>query len=126
MSRPIVLIADDYPENLQLFTLYLRKTYEVVTAVSAEEVIEILDRQPIDAALLDLNYQGGMTGMELIRYIRESDRFADLPTMALTAHASPEDKRKCLEAGFDVYVSKPVLKAQMLEETEALLQKAIA
>ena len=35
-DRPTLLVADDYPENLKLFTLYLRKTYTVVTAISAE------------------------------------------------------------------------------------------
>lgn len=121
MSRPTVLVADDYPENLQLFTLYLRKEYEVVTALSAERVLEEMAKQPFDAALLDLNYQGGMTGMELIAAIRADPAIAETRTLALTAHASPDDRRRCLEAGFDAYLSKPVLKAQMLEALEALL-----
>lgn len=121
MSRPVVLVADDYPENLQLFTLYLRRTYDVVTALSAEEVLERLVERHVDAALLDLNYQGGMTGIDLIAHIRADSHLSSLPTLALTAHASPEDRRRCLAAGFDAYLSKPVLKAQMLEALEALL-----
>ena len=123
-ARPTVLVADDYPENLKLFTLYLRKGYDVVTALSAEEVLERLAERPVDAALLDLNYQGGMTGIDLVAAIRADPEIADLPTLALTAHASPEDRDRCLAAGFDAYLSKPVLKAQMIEALEALLESA--
>ena len=123
-DRPTVIVADDYPENRQLFTLYLRKEYDVVAAASAEEVVEKLAEVPVVAALLDINYQGGMTGFDLIRYIREHDELAALPTMALTAHASPEDRRRCLEAGFDAYLPKPVTKAEMLGTLESLLSRA--
>lgn len=119
--RPTVLIADDYPENCQLFEIYLRKGYEVVTAQSAEEAAQRLAGGGVDVALLDLNYQGGMTGIELVQQIRADPRLKALPTLALTAHASPEDRRRCLEAGFDAYLSKPVMKADMLAAVEKLL-----
>lgn len=121
MTRPTVLVADDYPENRQLFVLYLRKTYEVVTAETAEQAADRLAQGGVDIALLDLNYQGGMTGLDLIRHIRADERLASIPTLALTAHASPEDRRRCLEAGFDAYLSKPVMKAEMLAALDDLL-----
>ena len=120
-ARQTVLVADDYPENCQLFTIYLRKSYDVVTAQSAEEAAQRLADGGVDAALLDLNYQGGMTGLDLIRQLRADPRFSALPALALTAHASPEDRRRCLEAGFDAYLSKPVMKAEMLAAVEKLL-----
>ena len=120
---PTLIVADDYPENRKLFRLYLRKEYQVVDVATAEEVLERLDDTPIAAALLDLNYQGGMTGFELIAAIRAHPRWSALPTVALTAHASPEDRRRCLEAGFDEYLSKPVLRGPMLETVAALLNR---
>ncbi len=123
-NRPTILVADDYPENRKLFTIYLRKEYEVAAAASAEEVLAALAEAPVAAALLDLNYQGGMTGFDLIEHIRADDQLASLPTLALTAHASPEDRQRCLDAGFDDYLSKPVTKAQMLEAIERLLERA--
>ena len=126
MTRPTILVADDYPQNLTLFTVYLRNDYEVVTASSAEAAAARV-AQGVDAALLDLNYQGGMTGLECIQHIRANPATADLPAMALTAHASPEDRVRCLAAGFDDYLAKPVLKAQMLQAIETLFaQKAAA
>lgn len=121
-ARPTLLVADDYPENRQLFVLYLRKTYDVVTAESGEEALARLNETPVAAALLDLSYQGGMTGFDVLREIRENTDLSALPTLALTAHASPEDRDRCLDAGFDAYLSKPVSRAEMLEAVQALLE----
>lgn len=120
MLRPTILVADDYPENLTLFSIYLRRDYEVVTATSAEDAASRI-AEGVDAALLDLNYQGGMSGFDLIRQLRSDESTAGVPTMALTAHASPEDRDACLAAGFDAYLSKPVMKADMLHAVAALL-----
>ena len=122
--RPTLLVADDYPENCKLFSIYLRKDYEVVTALSAEAALARIQEGGIAAALLDINYQGGMSGLDLVRHLRADPALAALPTLALTAHASPEDRRACLEAGFDAYLSKPVLKAQMLTAVKTLLMEA--
>ena len=127
---PLVLVADDYPENRRLFSLYLRKTYRVLEASSGEEVLELLaastPEAPVEAALLDLNYQGGLTGFDVLDHIRADPRWAALPTVALTAHASPEDRRRCLDAGFDDYLSKPVLRGPMLDTVAALLARQTA
>ena len=127
---PLVLVADDYPENRRLFALYLRKTYRVLEASSGEEVLELLaastPEAPVEAALLDLNYQGGLTGFDVLDHIRADPRWAALPTVALTAHASPEDRRRCLDAGFDDYLSKPVLRGPMLDTVAALLARQTA
>ena len=129
-SRALVLVADDYPENRRLFALYLAKTYRVLAAGSGEEVLAMLDAatpdDPVEAALLDLNYQGGLTGFDVLRAIRADPRFAAMPTVALTAHASPEDRARCLNAGFDAYLSKPILRGPMLETVAGLLARETA
>lgn len=123
-DRPTLLIADDYPQNRRLFSLFLKANYEIVEAASAEEVLERLEAQPVDAVLLDLNYQGGMTGMDLIGRLRQDPRWATLPAIALTAHASPEDRAKCIDAGFDDFVSKPVFRGPLNETVSALLVRS--
>lgn len=120
MPRPRVLVADDVPENRTLFSIYLRKEYDVVAVATAEEALAEIEGGAVDAALLDLNYQGGMTGIELVARLRAGGAAA-VPALALTAHASPSDRERCLTAGFDAYLSKPVLRAQMLEAVRDLL-----
>ncbi|MEL6615692.1 MAG: response regulator, partial [Bacteroidota bacterium] len=112
---PLVLVADDVPENRQLFSLYLRRGYEVVTASTAEEAIDLLRQRRFDAALLDINYGGGMDGFDAIRAIRQDPAIASIPCAALTAHVAIEDRDKCLAAGFDVFLPKPVRRAEMTE-----------
>jgi CheY-like chemotaxis protein len=128
--RPVVLVADDYPENRRLFALYLSKAYRVVEASSGEEVLELLaacpDEAPVEAALLDLNYQGGMTGFDIVVALRADARWSALPLVALTAHASPEDRVQCLASGFDAYLSKPVFRGPMLETLAGLLARVPA
>lgn len=119
--KPLILVADDVPENRQLFALYLRKGYEVVTAATAEEAIDLLRQRPFDAALLDINYGGGMDGFDAIRAIRQDPSIASVPCAALTAHVAPEDRDKCLAAGFDVFLSKPVRRGEMTDTITRML-----
>ncbi|MDT7856167.1 response regulator [Rubrivirga sp. S365] len=121
MPRPRVLVADDVPENRTLFSIYLRKEYDVVAVATAEEALAEIEGGAVDAALLDLNYQGGMTGIELVARLRAGGATAAVPALALTAHASSADRERCLAAGFDAYLSKPVLRAPMLEAVRDLL-----
>lgn len=122
-ARPTLLVADDYPQNRRLFSLFLKKGYEVVEASSAQEVLDVMEVQSVDAVLLDLNFQGGMSGLELIAHLRQDPRWEGLPAIALTAHASPEDRHQCLEAGFDDFVSKPVFRDPLNEAVGALLAR---
>ena len=121
MPVPRVLVADDVPANRKLFSLYLGKAYDVVAVESAEAALAEIEGGAVDAALLDLNYQGGMTGFDLIQRIRGDQATAGVPALALTAHASPADRERCLGAGFDAYLSKPVLRDQMLAAVRDLL-----
>ena len=117
---PRVLVADDVPENRQLFSLYLRGAAEVVTAATAEAALDVLRQGPIDVALLDINYGGGMDGFGAIAAIRADDAIADVPAAALTAHVAPRDRDQCLAAGFDAFLAKPLRRAEMKEAVARL------
>jgi CheY-like chemotaxis protein len=121
--RQVVLIADDYPENRRLMYYYLRDDYEVVQVETAEAALEFIDAHPgqVNLVVMDLNFKDGMSGIEAMQAIRQRPHGVDLPVLALTAYAYPDDRRRCIEAGFDDYLSKPVFKQAMLDKVRQMI-----
>jgi CheY-like chemotaxis protein len=119
--RPVILVADDYPENRRLLYFYLRDRYEVVEASTAEEALELLRQQPVALAILDLNFCDGMSGIEAVETLRREPALARTRALALTAYAYPDDRARCLAAGFDDYLAKPVFKQALLAKLEELI-----
>lgn len=123
-SKRVVLIADDYPENRRLVYFYLRDTYDVLQASTAEEAIEMLRSNDVDLTILDLNFCDGMSGIEAIQVIRSDEQIRDVKTLALTAYAYPDDRQRCIEAGFNDYIAKPVFKNGLLAKLDTILGNA--
>lgn len=123
-ARPAtVLVVDDYPENCRLLYFYLRGEYHVLTAASAEEAFALLDEHPVDLVVMDINLKDGMNGIEATERIRRRDGMADLPVLAISAYAYPDDRQRFLSAGFDDYIPKPIFKERMLRKVRALLAR---
>jgi signal transduction histidine kinase len=103
-----VLVVEDNPANLAMVADYLSvKGYEVVVAhEGAEAVAQTRETHP-DAIVMDIQMPG-MDGLEAIRCIRADPTVATVPIIALTALATPTDRKQCLDAGANDYLSKPV------------------
>ena len=106
MEHNKILIVDDDEAIVKLFELtFLREGYEVRTALSAEDALELLQDEKIHVMFLDLNLPG-MNGIELCARIKK-----DIPMAiahAVTGYASLFELTDCKEAGFDDYFKKPV------------------
>jgi two-component system sensor histidine kinase/response regulator len=108
-----VLVAEDNPVNRQLVTTLLRKRGHTVKAVEdgrkAVDAIQSAKDPAFDVVLMDLQMPE-MSGFEAAQAIREQERGAGrrLPLIALTAHAMQGDRERCLVAGMDGYLSKPI------------------
>lgn len=99
---------EDNPLNLELVEAVLeREGYHVVSAGSAEEALEWLQRLRPDVVLVDIQLPG-MDGLTLTRLIKSEPRTADVPVVALSAHARPEDRAAAMAAGCADHISKPV------------------
>jgi CheY-like chemotaxis protein len=100
--------VEDNPANLAMVADYLSvKGYEVVVAhEGAEAVAQTRETHP-DAIVMDIQMPG-MDGLEAIRCIRADPTVATVPIIALTALATPTDRKQCLDAGANDYLSKPV------------------
>jgi len=110
-----VLIVDDEQSIREAFAHLFRKDgWEVRTAESGEEALEIMDETPFMILFLDMNLPG-MSGIELNRRIR--DHWPMAITHAVTGYSSLFELTDCREAGFEDYFTKPV-------ESKVLLRAA--
>jgi CheY-like chemotaxis protein len=104
-----VLYAEDDEVNVELIrqVLMLRPTVALSVATSGRRALEMARHDPPDLMLVDMNL-GDMTGLELAQALATSPATADLPLVALSADALPEQISTALAAGFDSYLTKPV------------------
>jgi two-component system, sensor histidine kinase and response regulator len=115
-----VLLTEDNPVNRKLAMALLEKRgHKVYLAENGREALAVLDRTKPDVVLMDLQMPV-MDGFEAIRAIRtkEQREGGHLPIVALTAHAMQGDRERCLEAGADDYVTKPIRTADLFAAIE--------
>lgn len=106
------MLAEDNDINQIIATRLLKKAGAQVVAVSngreATERLPLgLDGHPFDLALLDVQMPE-LDGCETARWIRADPRFQTLPIIALTAGVTPEEQQRCLDAGMNAHVAKPI------------------
>jgi two-component system cell cycle response regulator DivK len=108
LEKSKVLIIDDDSRNIFALKAVLRsRGFECVTATGALEGLKLLEQQnEIGIVLLDM-MMPEIDGYQAIQMIRDSTR-GNVPVVAVTAQAMTGDREKCLEAGADEYISKPV------------------
>ena len=107
-KRPRILVAEDNLVNQKVVRTVLEKRgYEVFIANNGLEAVNMLERDSFDAVLMDVQMPG-LDGIGATKRIRADARWQTLPIIAMTAHAMTGDKERCLKAGMDGYLSKPV------------------
>ena len=112
---PLILLAEDNPTNRMLAErLLTRHGYVVHSVVNGQEAVEASQTLPIAAILMDC-LMPVMDGFEATAAIRRQDRETQrhLPIIAMTANAMEGDRERCLAAGMDDYLSKPINVAQL-------------
>jgi len=105
-----VLVAEDNAVNQRLAQRLLeRRGHQVEIVGDGAQAIEVLARAAFDVVLMDVQMPG-MDGFQATAAIREKERLTGghIPIVAMTAHAMRGDRERCLEAGMDSYVSKPL------------------
>lgn len=116
MNRKKVLIIDDDARNIFALTATLKsRSYECISCLSAPEAIEILkENKDIDIILIDM-MMPDMDGYDAIPLIKNLPYYEQIPVIAVTAQAMNGDREKCLAAGANNYVSKPINVDKLLE-----------
>ena len=121
-----VLPAEDNAVNQKLAVRLLEKRgYTVSVAGDGRQVLAALEKEEFDVVLMDIQMPE-MDGLEATAAIRERERFTGrhLPIVAMTAHSLAADERRCLAAGMDAYVSKPIRTSEFFATIEKVLGKS--
>jgi len=114
MSAKIAVVEDN-PDNRLLVNTILEDEYEVSEFETGKEAIAGLADDAPDLVLLDISLPE-MDGTEVLAWIRQQPALGELPVIALTAHAMAGDREKYLAAGFNDYVTKPIVDEAVLLE----------
>jgi CheY-like chemotaxis protein/HPt (histidine-containing phosphotransfer) domain-containing protein len=123
-----ILLAEDNPVNQRVALHILQKGEHSVLAVgNGREAVDALAREQFDVVLMDVQMPE-MDGFEATNAIRTKEKItgSHLPIIAMTAHAMQGDRERCLEAGMDEYLSKPVRAAELLRVIQQFAPKSIA
>ena len=115
-----ILLAEDNPVNQQLaMELLQTRGYSVKLATNGKEVLAALDRGTFDVVLMDVNMPE-MDGYQTTAAIREREKSngRHLPIIALTGFSMSGDRERCLQAGMDAYLCKPVRSKELFEALE--------
>jgi DNA-binding response OmpR family regulator len=119
--RPVVLIADDDPDILELVSLTLeRDGYEVARARNGEEALRIAAERTLHLAVLDL-MMPSVDGYEVTRRLREADPDHNLPILVLSAFAEDRQAARALALGADAYMRKPFGSRELLAKAGSLV-----
>jgi two-component system sensor histidine kinase/response regulator len=122
-----VLVAEDSPVNLKLVTRLLEKRGHVVeSTANGRGVLRALEKGQFDLVLMDVQMPE-MDGLEATAAIRgrEKESGRHTPIVAMTAHAMKGDRERCLDAGMDAYVSKPVRAGELFETVERVTPTSV-
>src|ERR1700726_1507007 len=117
---PLLVVEDD-PDTQAFMRALLGRHYDVTTAASEEEFWSALETLTPCLILMDVSLKGSQDGLTLTRQFRADSKWNAVPVVALTAHATTEDRERALDAGCALYVSKPVDRRRLLELIRSLL-----
>jgi two-component system cell cycle response regulator DivK len=107
ISKTVLFIVDNKINMLLVSRVVEAEGYELLRAEDGPKALVLLEETRPDIILLDVNIPG-IHGLDLVRMIREDDRLARIPIIATTANVLVGDKERCLEAGCDEYLPKPL------------------
>jgi len=120
-----ILLAEDNPVNQKVAGRVLEKAgFNAEVVNNGSEAVEALRAKAYDIVLMDVQMPG-MDGFEATRIIRDQNSDVlnhDVPIIAMTAHAMKGDRERCLEAGMDGYISKPINARKLVDTIETFLE----
>jgi CheY-like chemotaxis protein len=122
-SKKILLVDDDMRNLFALSKILKERGMEILKAENGKIALEVLELHPeMDLVLMDI-MMPELDGYEAMKQIRAQVRFKNLPVIALTAKAMKDDKQKCIDAGANDYITKPIDVERLLSLMRVWLSK---
>jgi CheY-like chemotaxis protein len=120
---PTLAVVEDNADNRLLLQAILGDQFDIVEYDNGTDALSGFHRSRPDLVLLDISLPD-MDGTEILMRVRKDSGLRDLPIIALTAHAMTGDREKYLAAGFDDYITKPIVdESKLFSSIERLLKK---
>ncbi len=120
---PAVLIVDDYPDPCDMYAAYLELAgFRSLKANDGYQALRLATECQPDVILMDLGLPG-IDGYEVTRRLKSDLRTRDIPVIALTAHATPQQFDQLVASGFDDLIMKPCLPDVLAEEVERFIKR---
>ncbi len=119
-TRHILVCEDEYINTVLICTLLEGAGYHPSVAINGLEAVRKWKNQKFDCIIMDIQMPE-MDGFEAVRHIRETENQEHVPIIAMTANATEADREKCLQAGMDYYLAKPIDGREVLH----LIQKCV-
>jgi CheY-like chemotaxis protein/anti-sigma regulatory factor (Ser/Thr protein kinase) len=124
-GTPLLLVEDNVVNQKVVLAILRKKGYRIEVANDGREALARLEAPESEYRLILMDVQMPvLDGLEATRIIRRNERWAEIPIVAMTAHAMNGDRERCLAAGMDAYISKPVQPAHLVGTIERLLAHA--
>jgi len=108
-----IAVVEDNADNRLLLHAFLSDRFEIVEFENGPSALDGFKARLPDLVLLDVSLPG-MDGLAVLAHLRADEKLKKLPVIALTAHAMQGDRERFLKAGFNDYVSKPIVDEQVL------------
>ncbi len=118
-----MLVVEDDDLTVMLLNRIFRDDFEIFICNSAEEYYEKYSNNNYDLIVMDISLKGAKNGLELIKEIKEFPSYTGTPILCLTAHAQTKTRRTAIEAGSDLFITKPVSNKALKEAVEFLLKQ---
>ncbi|MEI7812005.1 MAG: PAS domain S-box protein [Ignavibacteria bacterium] len=121
LSKLKCLYVEDQVDSQILFKVQMKELKKIDFAVSFEAALPLLEHNKYDFIVMDINLQGEYNGLDALRIIRKLPGYEKTHVFAVTAYVLSGDKEKFIAAGFDDFISKPILREKLIEVVEKYL-----
>lgn len=123
VKTPLILVVDDYADNREMYSAYLRfQGLDVVEAANGTEALEHAFQRKPDLVVMDLSLPG-VDGWQATRMLKADERTKDVLVIAVTGHALAGAPERAAEAGCDGFLTKPCLPEDLLREIQRMLER---